>query len=233
MKKFLYILFVGPVCILSMLSVIYLFSREEPLFFLQNVKVNGMSQLSDREMAGKITPHLTESILKVDVAKVREAITSHPFVKEVSVKRVYPFSIVIDVKEKKPSALWVAGDGNIQILDETGEPYRALGKDDVKGLYIINTRERSDARSVFNEANSWIASGMLKKGQISEVAYQEGNMTIFSLNDGVEIILGREEYRTRLKRALTVLENARKRGLLIKCIDARFEKGAIIQERKG
>ncbi len=36
----------------------------------------------------------------------------------------------------------------------------------------------------------------------------------------------------RLKRAMVVLEDAKKRGLLIKCIDARFEKGAIIQERQ-
>ncbi len=233
MKKFLYILFIGPVCILSMLSVIYLFSREEPIFFLQNIKVNGMSQLNDSEMMGKITPYLKESILKIDVAKVREAITSHPFVKEVSVKRVYPFSIVIDVKEKTPSALWVTGSGSVQVLDEKGEPYRALGKENVKGLYIINTLDRSDVKSVFNEANSWITAGILKKGQLSEVAYHEGSMTIFGFNDGVEIVLGREEYRTRLKRAIAVLENARKRGLLIKCIDARFEKGAIIQERKG
>ena len=233
MKKILYILFIGPVCILSMLSIAYLFSREEPLFFLQNIKVNGLSQLGDKEMMGKITPYLKESILKVDVVKVRDALTSHPFVREVRVKRVYPFSIVIDVKEKTPSALWVKGDGAVRVLDEQGEPYRTLGRDDVKGLYIINTREQSDAKNVFNETSSWIGTGLLKKGQLSEVAYQEGNMIVFGLNDGVEIILGKEEHKKRLKRAMAVLEDAKKRGLLIKCIDARFEKGAIIQERKG
>jgi cell division protein FtsQ len=120
MKKLLYTLFIGPVCILSMLSIAYLFSREEPLFFLQNIKVNGLSQLGDKETMAKIAPYLTESIFKVDVAKVRDTLTSHPFVKEVSVKRVYPFSIVIDVKEKTPSALWVAADGTVQVLDEKG-----------------------------------------------------------------------------------------------------------------
>jgi len=233
MKKFLYILFIGPVCILSMLSIAYLFSREEPLFFLQNIKVNGLSQLGDKETMAKITPYLKESIFKVDVAKVREALTSHPFVKEVRVKRVYPFSIVIDVKEKTPSALWVTGDGAIYILDEQGEPYRFLGKDEVKGLYLISTRERSDVKGVFRETNGFITEGILKKEYLSEVSYREGNLTIFGLDDGVEIILGKEDHKTRLKRALTVLRDAGKRGLVIKCIDARFERGAIIQERKG
>ncbi len=233
MKKFLYILFIGPVCILSMLSIAYLISREEPLFFLQNIKVKGLSQLGDKETMAKIEPYLTQSIFKVDVGKVRETLTAHPFVKEVSVKRVYPFSLVIDVKEKKPSALWVAHDGSIMVLDENGESYRSLGKDDVKGLYLINAREKSDAKSVFHEANSFISDGIIKKGQLSEISYNNGNLTMFGFDDGVEIILGKEDHKTRLKRALAVLKDASKRGLVIKCIDARFEKGAIIQERKG
>ncbi|MHB8109421.1 MAG: cell division protein FtsQ/DivIB [Syntrophorhabdaceae bacterium] len=233
MKKFLYILFLGPVCILSMLSIAYLFSREEPLFFLKNIKVNGLSQLGDQETMTKITPYLTQNIFKVDLAQVRESLSKHPFVKEVSIKRVYPFSLVIDVKEKKPSALWLQPDGAVLVLDEEGNSYRFLGKDDVKDLYLINTREKSDAKNVFNEINGLIAQGVLKRGQLSEAAYHKGDLTLFRLDDGVEIVLGREDHKTRLKRALAVLNDAGKRGLVIKCIDARFEKGAIIQEKKG
>lgn len=233
MKKFLYILFIGPVCILSMLSIAYLFSREQPLFFLQNIKVNGLSQLGDKETIARIQPYVTQNIFKVDLGKVQETLTAHPFVKEVSVKRVYPFSLVIDVKEKKPSALWVASDGSVLVLDENGEAYRPLGKDDVKSLYIINTREKSDAKSVFHETNSFISDGIIKKGQLSEISYHNGNLVLFGFDDGIEIILGKEDHKTRLKRAMTVLKDAGKRGLFIKCIDARFEKGAIIQEKKG
>ncbi len=233
MKKFLYFLFIGPVCILSMLSIAYLFSREEPLFFLQNIKVNGVSQLGDRETVARIQPYVTQNIFKVDLEKMQETLTAHPFVKEVSIKRVYPFSLVIDVKEKKPSALWVANDGAVLVLDEAGEAYRSLGKSEVKGLYIINTREKSDAKSVFHETNSFITEGIIKKGQLSEVSYINGNLTMFGFDDGVEIILGKEDHKARLKRAMTVLKDAGRRGLVIRCIDARFEKGAIIQEKKG
>ena len=103
MKKILYMLFLVPVCILTILAMIYLFSKKEPLFFLQNVKINGINQLNDKEIMGNISPFLKESLLKIDVAKIKDAIASHPFVKEVRIKRVYPFSIVIDVKEKIPS----------------------------------------------------------------------------------------------------------------------------------
>ena len=73
-----------------------------------------------------------------------------------------------------------------------------------------------------------------KRDAISEVMYRDnGNMTLFSLDDGVEIILGKEDQGERLKRAVAILDDAKKRGLLIKCIDARFERGAIVKERKG
>ncbi len=233
MKKALYMLFIVPVCILSMLSIIYLASKKEPLFFLQNVKINGTSQLNDREIMGEVSPYLKESLLRIDVAKMKDTIAANPLVEDVRIKRIYPFSIVIDVKEKTPSAIWVNQDGDPYILDEYGDPYRKLSKGESKGLYIINAGEKSDAKSLFKEINEWTAEGILKRELISEAVYREGSVTIFGYEDPIEIILGKEEQKKRLQRAVTVLEDARKRGLVIKCIDARFEKGAIIQERKG
>lgn len=233
MKKTLYILFLAPLCVLSILTIIYLFSKDEPLFFLKNIRVSGVSQLSERDIMSRVTPYLKESLLRIDIVKIKEAITTHPFVREVRVKRAYPFSVVIDVKEKVPSALWVKDDGDVFVLDESGEPYRKMGKGDIKGLFIINAKEKADVASIFREVNVWSTEGIMKKESLSEVAYNEGNLTLFGLNDGVEIILGKEDQKKRLKRAVAVLEDAKKRGLLIKCIDARFEKGAIIQERKG
>lgn len=233
MKRALYILFLAPLCILSILTIAYLFSKDEPLFFLKNVKVSGVSQLSERDIMGKITPYLKDSLLRIDIDKIKETIAAHPFVREVRVKRAYPFSVVIDVKEKVPSALWVKDNGDVLVLDESGEPYRKMGKGDIKGLFIINTKDEADAASIFRQVNAWSKEGIMKKDKLSEVAYNEGNVTLFGIDEGVEIILGKEEQKKRLKRAVAVLEDAKKRGLLIKCIDARFEKGAIIQERKG
>jgi cell division protein FtsQ len=233
MKKTLYMLFLIPLCILSMLTVIYIFAKDEPLFFLKNIKVNGVQQLREPDIMGRISPFLSTSLFKVDTAKMREAIVSHPFVKEVRIKRVYPFSLVIDVKERKPSALWVDGEGQVHVLDESGEPYRGLTKSDVKGLFVINAREKSEVKSLYKQVNEWLQEGLIKQDALSDIAYNEGSVTMYGAEDGVEIILGKEDQKGRLKRAVAVLEDAKKRGFLIKCIDARFERGAIIKERQG
>lgn len=233
MKKILSIFFIGPICVLSIFTTIYIFSKDEPLFFIKTIRINGVNQLKDGDIMGRISPFMRENLLRIDIQKMKEVITSHPFVKDVRIKRVYPFSVIIDVEEKKPSALWVSTDGNISVLDEKGEPYKGLTKGEAKGMFIINAGEKADVKSLYREVNHWVADGVIKRDAISEVAYDEGSVTIFGAEDGVEIILGKEDQEGRLKRAIAVLEDAKKRGLLIKCIDARFEKGAIIQERKG
>jgi cell division protein FtsQ len=232
-KRSIYLLFAVPMCLLSVLTLMYLFSRTEPVFLLKNIKIKGAEQLEESEILTKIYPFLKDSIFRTDMGQVKQAIVSHPFVKEVSVKRIFPFSILIDVKERVSSALWVTPKGDIHMLDEEGEPYRTLIRGKTKDLFIINAKEKDEARSIFREINSWEHQGVIKKDDLSEVVYNEGNITLFSLDDGVEIILGKEEQLERLKRALAVLDDAKKRGLLIKCIDARFEKGAIIKEKKG
>jgi cell division protein FtsQ len=233
MKKILYLFFLVPVGILSMLTVIYIFSKDEPLFFIKNVRINGASQLGDNDIMSRISPFIRGNLFRIDVQKMKEVITAHPFVKEVRIKRIFPFSIIIDVKEKTPSALWVNNEGAISVLDEYGEPFKELTKGEIKNMFIINAGRKTDVKSLYRETNSWISEGIIKRNNISEIAYDEGSVTIFGAEDGVEIVLGKEDQKGRLKRAISILEDAKKRGLLIKCIDARFEKGGIIQERKG
>ncbi len=233
MKRTLYLLFIIPMCLLSVLTGMYLFSRTEPVFLLKNIRIKGAEQLPESEILTKIYPFLKDSIFGTDMGKVKAAITSHPFVKDVRVKRVFPFSILIEVKERTPSALWTGPGGDIRMLDEDGAPYRGLYKGSTHDLLVISAKEKNDAKSIFREVTNWDRRGIVKKDDLSEVVYNEGNITLFSLNDGVEIILGKEEQSERLKRAIAVLGDAKKRGLLIRCIDARFEDGAIIKERKG
>ena len=233
MKRLAFYLFIIPLCLLTVLTVIYLFSKNEPLFSLKNIKIRGATQLTDGEIMRRAYPFLKESIFKTQVGKVKEAVLTHPFVKEVSIKRLYPFSLMIEVKEKVASALWVSPAGDIQVLDETGTPFRALSREDTKRLFVIHAKDLAAVKSVFNQVNTWIAEKAINRDSISEVIDTEGSITLVCLDEGVEIILGKEDQNARLKRAAAVLEDVRRRGLFIRCIDARFDKGAIIKERKG
>jgi cell division protein FtsQ len=233
MKKTAYILFLLPLSIISTLTVIYLCSSGQRLFLLKNVKIKGVEQMTDGDVMGRACPFLRDgSIFGIDVEQLKAAVGKHPFVKEVRVKRVFPFSLVIDVREKKPSALWVSAEGNVQVLDEEGLPFRGLKKENTKGLVMITAPDKQDAQKAFKIFKTWANEGIVNRGGVEEITYNQGNMAIMA-DEAVEVVLGKEDQKERLKRAFAVLEDAKKRGLFIRCIDARFEKGAIVKERTG
>ena len=122
------------------------------------------------------------------------------------------------------------------MLDEEGAPVQEpLMKGRAERPASSSTqRKRDEATEHLQRGRrTGNGTGIIEKDDLSEVVYRDGNVTLFSLDDGVEIILGKEDQTERLKRAVAVLDDAKKRGLLIKCIDARFENGAIVKERKG
>lgn len=235
MKRFVYIMVLTPVSILSILTMVYLFKLDEPLFFIKSVKVAGLKQVEYKDLMQRVSPYLRESIFRVDVSRIRKTLLVHPFIKDVRIKKVYPFSLVIAITERRPSAIWIDDKGKPSVLDEAGRPYRRLpkGKMEMRDVFIINAKTQGEAEGIYRQMLKWFEEGLIKREGISEVLYEEGDMTIFGVEDGVEIILGREDQKERLKRAMMVLDDAKKRGLIIRCIDARFERGAIIQERKG
>jgi cell division protein FtsQ len=232
MKKTAYALFLLPLCVLSTLTVIYICSSGQRFFLLKSIKVKGIEQLTYRDVMGKACPFIKDSIFGIDLEQMKAAVSKHPFVRQVRVKRVFPFSLVIDVQEKKPSALWVPGDGQVHVLDEDGLPFRSLMKGKVKGLFMVSTPDKQEAQRAFKLLSVWTDEGIVSRDGILEIVYSQGNVTLVA-DEAVEIILGKEDQKERLKRATAVLQDAKKRGLLIRCIDARFEKGAIVKERTG
>jgi cell division protein FtsQ len=231
MKKILLGLFVLPLSALSMFTLIYMFTKGDPLFAIKSISVNGTSQLKEKDVAASVAHLARGTLFGADVERMSDLIRSHPMVRDVRISRVYPFSLVIDVIEKKPSALWVSGSGDIRVLDENGEPFRKMMKGEGR-FFLIRASEKDEAKRVFEKVSVWTGEGLIKGEAISEVSLDQRGLVLYGRDDGLEIILGAEDDRGRLKRALSIRDDAQKKGLMIKCIDARFEKGAIIQERK-
>ncbi len=232
MRKLFYFLFLLCLSLISMAILFNFFSRKEPLFLVKGVKITGSRQLCEKEIMDMVAPHIGgKSIFEVNTEKVRKSIITHPYVKDVRIKRVYPFYLHVEIKERKPSALWVRPDGTLKVIDEDGYPYREMLKDEGVDFFLIHAKSQNEVREVFSLVSKWLKDGLISEDFLSQVLCLNGAFTIIT-KENVEIILGNEELERRLKKAKRVLEDGKKRGLLIKRIDARFEKGAIVGERR-
>ncbi len=74
---------------------------------LQSVSVTGpFVNVSRQELEDAIAPHLPRAFLSVDVSAVREAARSIPWVDDVSVRRVWPNRLDLEVREREAVARW-------------------------------------------------------------------------------------------------------------------------------
>ncbi|MCS7280244.1 MAG: FtsQ-type POTRA domain-containing protein [Desulfobacterota bacterium] len=210
--------------------VFTLFIKEEPILRLKGIKVSGCDQIKEEEIISLVLPKLGKSILNLDTQTIRKALMAHPYVAEVKVKRVYPFYLHIAIREKSPTALWAKPDGTVKIVDEEGRPFRDLMLREKSKLPLIHAENEENLKEGLILLKGWVAQNIVKSDFIAELVYSRKAVRVVT-TDSVEILLGREDFEKRLKKALKVMEDAKRRGVLIKCIDARFEKGAIIRER--
>jgi len=79
-------------------------------FALRTLEIQGNSRLSSREILE--TADLTDggNTLALSISVVEEALRGHPWVEEVSVKRVLPGTLVISVREKTPAFRVLSGN---------------------------------------------------------------------------------------------------------------------------
>lgn len=232
MKRVMRLLYILPLSLFSILTILFFASLKGPVFTLREIKVEGVKSIREKEIMEAISPFINRELFGIDEEQIRKILALNPFVKDVKVKKLYPFSLIIDIEEKRSSALWVRPEGDVMILDEEGRPYSNLRNGDVNGLVLINASNEKEAKEVFEKIDHWIKQGIIRKEDIMEVSYTNGEITVFYRED-TEIFLGKKDFEKRLQNAISIYEDARKRGLILRYIDANFdEKLEITREKK-
>ena len=68
--------------------------------------VNGNVYLEAKDVGSEFANQLGGSMFYFDVTKAREQLLENPWVEQATIRKVYPDTIVVDVMEKTPLALW-------------------------------------------------------------------------------------------------------------------------------
>jgi len=88
-------------------------------FEASKLVVNGNKNLDMKILQEKLATQLGSSLFDFDVIEAREHVMSSPWVKQARVRKVYPDTIVVDLVERNPVALWTA-DGVVNIISTDG-----------------------------------------------------------------------------------------------------------------
>ena len=156
----------------------------------------------------------------IDVDAIKKRVETMPWIKQASVQRVWPDTLIIEVVEHKAVAYWgdnglVSESGIVFFPDKKSYPQNLPKFIATQGLVENCLRYFTDATEMFTAINL----------KVAEVRFSPRQALTLTLSNGVELNLGRQNKLYRLQRFTRVYSALNKKMNLIERIDMRYTNG--------
>ncbi len=155
-----------------------------------------------------------DRLLLIDTDAVAARVASHPWVAGVRVDRRLPSGLRIEVTERQAAA--VAALGGLYLVDQNGHPFKRATMEEAEGLPVLTGIEReryaglrAASEGAYREALALLDAYYQRSGRpmLSEIAINPRfGFTLFLLEGGAEIRIGRGDYSKKLARLDQILE---------------------------
>lgn len=164
----------------------------QPFFAIRGITVAGdVTHNSVATIRANAAPRLTGNFLTMDLAAVREAFESVPWVRTAVVRRVWPNRLRVDLQEHRPVALWAAEIGNEKLVNNYGEVFEAnLGdvEDDALPTLAGPAGSAAHVLTMFGRIGAAFAP---LDANVEGLALSSRGSWRATLDDGVKVELGR------------------------------------------
>ena len=199
------------------------------LFPLRHVHIRGeLHYLHRDELRELVRNALGGNFFALEVGAVRWGFAANPWVESVAVRRSWPDSLVVQLRERMPFGVW----GENEMVDVNGRRFRPgvipTGQDwprlegpDGHEALLIRT---------WNQAGGLLAEAGLR---IRRLVQDPRRAWWITLDNGMEISLGREDFEPRLRRLVAVWPALAARGNEIAAVDLRYVNGFAVRWSNG
>jgi len=206
---------ISAVVVVSLVALVsfelYEFIGKTTFLRLERIDVAGIGKLSRDEILSAAAVKLGDDLLGLRLTSMGEQLTKNPWVASVKVRRNFPHSLAIDVVERQP--VGVVSMGYLYYLDTRGDIFKPLQEGDSLDFPVITGLAETDMIQDPAGAKQTLQGVLallqeLKKeragialADISELHYDKGfGYTLFTVNKGLPIRLGTEEFSEKLDR---------------------------------
>lgn len=164
---------------------------------VEEVSIKGQVQASERDIIRSLDLKNHASMVMFNAASARSRIQAMPWVEEATIRKTYPGSIEIVIKERKPFALWQSGR-NVSILDPEGRIITGLEDDRFASLILLVGEGADMAGPAFLETLSGFTAVESRVRAAVLVAGRRWNLV---LDNGLEMKLPESGLEQALGRA--------------------------------
>lgn len=212
--------------VLSMYALV-IFTMRLPVFPLREVQIQGeVSHTSQEQIGALLQTNFRGNFFTFDLERLREAFSLLPWVRSATVRRIWPDRLDVALEEHAVMARW----GERALVNTFGEVYEAAS-DRKLPTFIGPEGTSSEMTERFAEFNQLLSP---LKREVKELRLSDRRAWTVTLDTGMVLELGREHYRDRLARFVTVYPRAiATLTTLPKRVDLRYQNGFALHGAKG
>jgi len=200
---------------------------------IKHVVFTGNKHLTDDELRELSGIGFHGSLLTISNRKVSQRLLKSPWVLSVNIKKEFPETLSLEIKEAEPFAL-LDMNGHFFLIDENGKLLEEMKDSSIPFLPVITgdpfheEKGFSDALKLAKLMNDRRFSFERDYIEIIISKPHELKVTI----DGTVVIMGSGMYKEKLERLLELEEHIKNTGILVDYIDLRFADKAIVKPIK-
>jgi cell division protein FtsQ len=168
-----------------------------PVFPLHAVELTAAPQRVSSEQLEKVVhEQVSGNFFTVDLEATRLAFEKLPWVRKVSVRRKFPWSLQVEVEEQVALAHW----NGKELVNTHGEVFAGKADHDLP-VFTGQPDSSQQVTQMYGELNAVLQP---MKQQIAQISLSPRYAWQVKLDNGMVLELGREEMQQRLKRFVTV-----------------------------
>lgn len=204
--------------VLTLVPTLLTAASRHPYFRIDRIELRQVGRTPEAELRAALAPVDRQSIWQVDVPALEARLRTIPWVREASVRRVFPDRLVVRIREHRPVAILTTSDGapGFYYVGRDGRIFAPVGTHDGRDLPYLTGLGRAelDGRGSFGPRAIRRALGLLRLverhapqlGPVSEVHIaRDGGLTLLPTRPTIPIALGPAPDAAMLMRVARVL----------------------------
>nr|WP_153437390.1 cell division protein FtsQ [Sinorhizobium terangae] len=194
-------------------------------FAIEDVRVSGNEQTSEIDILQQLGLDGTTSLVALDIAEARRLISELPWVQNVTVRKVYPGTIEVNLEERKAFGIWQHGS-DLSLIERSGSVIAPLRDNKFAALPLFVGRDAETAAAGFyDEFSRWPEF----RSRVKAFVRVSSRRWDLRLDNGIIVKLPEDD----VARAMKVLSDMEEKHQLLErdiaAVDLRLEDRTTVQ----
>ncbi len=194
---------------------------------IRSVRIDGeFRHLSAGRLSSVVAAEATDGFFSANVQGIRAAVMADPWVRDVSVRRIWPDALNVTVFEQRAIALW----GENGLINDRGNVFRAPRETFPPGLIRLSGPRGSEGEVLLRcqQLQEWLRPLGLR---VTGVELTSRRAWSFTVDGGIRVLVGRSDFETRVRRLIATLPRSPERLRRSDVIDLRYTNGFAVHPR--